>query len=122
MVAKLQSDSVSMDEMIKQLDVPLQSAGALLRDDDSVPSEIVEHVFAVPYLEGDYPIYEGMELDNSEYAVVRLNKVDTVAEADAKIEDAEWISVQGRYGRREMSAMLKALRETGDVTVFPENL
>ncbi len=121
-VAKLQSGSARMDEMIKQLNVPLQSAGVLLRDDDSVSSEIVEYVFAVSYSEDDYPIYDGVELNNGEYVVVRLNQVVAVAEADAKIEEAEWISVQGRYGRREMSAMLKALRETGDVTVFPENL
>jgi len=120
-IEKLNNDASSIDGMLTQLNVPLKTAGVLLRDDESVPSEIVEHVFSLSSADS-YPVFDGVELDNGQFAVVRLNSVVTVTESEAKVEAAEWISVQGEYGRREMLAMLKALRETGDVTVFPENL
>ncbi len=121
LVEKLNNDSTSIENVIKQLNVSLQPAGTLLRDDDSAPEEIVDHVFSIT-MSDNYPIFDSVELDGGEFAVIRLNEVLSVADADANIETAEWISVQGQYGRREMQAMLQALRETGDVTVFPENL
>lgn len=121
-IAMLQKDSNQIDVISKGLGVSVQSPGALLRDDDSVPREIANYVFTLSSIENEYPVFDGVQLDSGQYAVVRLNEVVTITEAEADIETAEWISVQGRYGRREMSAMLKALRETGDVTVFPENL
>ena len=81
----------------------------------------MEHVFSLSFAD-NYPVYEGVELDDGRYAVIRLNGIVSVPESDAKIDMAEWISVQGEYGRREMLAMLQALRETGDVVLFSENL
>ncbi len=120
-IDKLNNDSSNIDDVLKQLNVPLKTAGALLRDDESVPSEIVEHVFSLSSA-NSYPVFDGVELDNGQFAVIKLNDIVAVAESEAKVEAAEWISVQGEYGRREMQAMLKALRETGDVNVFTENL
>lgn len=120
-IDKLNNNSSNIDSMLQQLNVPLVSVGALLRDDESAPSEIVEHVFSLSSA-GSYPVYDGIELDDGQYAVVKLNDVMTVPESGAKVETAEWITVQGEYGRREMQAMLKALRETGDVSIFSENL
>tara|TARA_R110002049_G_scaffold252263_1_gene426766 strand:- start:67176 stop:69077 length:1902 start_codon:yes stop_codon:yes gene_type:complete len=117
----LNNDASEIEDIAKQLNVSLESAGALLRDDESVPNEIVDHVFSLPSADS-YPFFDGALLDDGQFAVIRLNNVVTVAESEAKVETAEWISVQGEYGRREMQAMLKALRETGDVTVFPENI
>ena len=121
LVEELNNDPNDINNVVKQLDVSLKSAGTLLRDDDSAPDEIVDHVFSIS-MSDNYPLFDGVELDSGEFAVIRLNAVLSVADAEASVEAAEWISVQGRYGRREMQAMLKALRETGDVTVFPENL
>ena len=120
-IDKLNNDSSNIDDVLKQLNVSLKTAGALLRDDESVPSEIVEHVFSLSSA-NSHPVFDGIELDNGQFAVIKLNDIVAVAESEAKVETAEWISVQGEYGRREMQAMLKALRETGDVNVFTENL
>jgi peptidyl-prolyl cis-trans isomerase D len=120
-IEKLNNDAAGLDNMLKQLNVTLKLAGVLLRDDESAPSEIVDHVFSLSATDS-YPVFDGVELDNGQFAVVKLNNIVSVAETEAKVETAEWISVQGEYGRREMQAMLKALRETGDVTVFSENL
>lgn len=120
-IEELNNDPSNIDDLIKKNEVSLQSAGALLRDDDSAPNEILDHVFSLSSSDS-YPLFDGVELDNGDFAVIRLNEVLSVADSEANVEAAEWISVQGRYGRREMQAMLSALRETGDVTVFPENL
>ena len=121
-VAELGGNSQDMSSKAEQLNTSLQTAGSLLRDDDSVPSEIVERVFSLSVPSNSEPVFDGIELSDGKYAVIKLNDVIDVDKNTANIEQAEWISLQGQYGRREMSAMLKALRETGDVIVFPENL
>jgi len=121
-IAGLKENSQAMDSVAKELNVPLLTIGSLLRDDDSAPAEIVSRVFSLPAPENNTPVFDGVELSDGKLAVVRLNEVIDADEASTKLEQAELISLQGRYGRREMSAMLKALRETGDVVVFPENL
>jgi peptidyl-prolyl cis-trans isomerase D len=120
-IEKLNNDASTIEAMLNKLNTQLNLVGVLLRDNESVPSEITEHVFSLSSTD-NYPVFDGIELDNGQFAVVRLNDVVAIDESEAKVETAEWISVQGEYGRREMQAMLKALRETGDVTVFPENI
>ncbi len=122
LITDLKSNPASLDSIASQLGMSVQNAGALLRDDSSAPAEIVERVFSLVYEDNNLPVFDGMELSDGKYAVIKLNEVIDVDEAAAKIEQAEWISVEGRYGQREMNAMLKALRETGDVVIFPENL
>ena len=121
-VAELGENTHSMTNKAEELNTSVQTAGSLLRDDDSVPAEIVARVFSLSIPESSGPVFDGVELSDGKYAVIKLNEVIDVDKTTANIEQAEWISLQGRYGRREMSAMLKALRETGDVIVFPENL
>ncbi len=121
-ISKLSSSSTSIEDITKEYNLSLQSAGALSRDDDSVPVEIGERVFSLAYADNSFPSYDGVELSDGTFAIIKLNEVIDVDLSAVNIEQTEWISVQSEYGRREMSAMLKALRETGDVTVFPENL
>ena len=119
-LTELQNGAVEIDQAAKQLNVVLESPGALLRDDNSVPQIILQQAFAMSAPTGGKPALHGFQAQHQQYAIVRLNKVESIP--DASLEAAEWISLQSLYGRREMSAMLKALRETGDVTVFSENL
>ncbi len=121
-ITGLEQNAQAMDDVAKELNTSLQTIGSLLRDDDSAPAEIVSRVFSLPTPENNMPVFDGVELSDGKFAVIRLNEVIDVDEAAANLEQAELISLQGRYGRREMSAMVKALRETGDVVVFPENL
>jgi len=121
-VSKFKASPSSVDDTVKQLELSLQSAGALLRNDDSAPRDIVDRVFSMSNEDNTYPIFDGIELSDGKYAVIKLNEIVDVDSGSAKIEQAEWISVEGRYGRREMTAMMEALRETGDVVIFPENL
>lgn len=100
----------------------LESTGKLLRDDASVSTELLTHVFRMPALQNDQPSVDGFQLSDGRYAIVRLTNIEQVEDSNAAVETAEWISIQGKYGRREMSSMLKALRETGDIAIFTENM
>ena len=100
----------------------LESSGKLLRDDSSVSEQVLGHVFTMPALKNDQPVVDGLQLNDGRYVVIRLNSVEDIENPGTAIEAAEWISMQGKYGRREMSAMLKALRETGDVQINVENM
>ena len=97
----------------------VESSGELLRDDNSLAPQILSHVFSMPAPEDDQPVIDGIQLSDGRYAVVRLNRL---VEPKSTIEQSEWISMQGKYGRREMTAMLKALRENGDVRINAENM
>ncbi len=120
-IKALNNKSLTMQDSAHQKNSKLNKAGALLRDDESIPREVVDHVFAMATTD-KLPVFDGLELNDGVFAVIRLNEVVVVAEKDAVVETADWISVQGKYGRREMQAMLKALRETGDVVIFSGNL
>ena len=60
-------------------------------------------------------------LDDGSHAVVRLHHSETNADA-VKVDQAEWIAQQTGYGQRELNAIAKALRETGDVQIFNDSL
>lgn len=121
-INELENNQQSITQIADKYNTSLLSAGALQRDDDSAPDELVERVFSIASQDADLPIFEGIELSDGSFAIIRLNEILDIEPQNADIEQPEWISLQGRYGRREMSAMMKALRETGDVKVYPENL
>ncbi len=121
-LAKLQDNSDLLKEQASSLGTSVVAAGSLLRDDASVGEELLSKVFEIAIPADGQPEIKGFVLSDGQYAVVRLNEVVETDSTEASLEMSEWISLQGRYGRREMSSMLKSLRETGDVTIFTENL
>lgn len=121
-LTKLRDNSDLLKQQASDLNTEVISAGSLLRDDASVGNELLTKVFEIAIPSDGQPVINGFELSDGNYAIVRLNEVIEVDSENASLEMSEWISLQGRYGRREMSSMLKSLRETGDVTIFTENL
>ena len=122
LIADLQNNVYQIEDAAKEKGMDLKSTAELLRDDKSVPEDVLAHVFTLPVPKNEQPVFDGFQSRDGRYIVIQLNKVVNLQDASAAIEQAEWISTQGKYGRREMSAMLKALRETGDVEVFTEHL
>ena len=118
-LAALKEAPSKLSVLASENEYSVESSGELLRDDASVPSQVLAYVFSMPAPEDSQPVVDGLQLSDGRYAVIRLNRV---AVPDAAVEQAEWISMQGKYGRREMSAILKALRETGDVQINAENM
>ena len=121
-MTKLRDNSDLLKQQASDLNTEVISAGSLLRDDASVGNELLTKVFEIAIPSDGQPVINGFELSDGNYAIVRLNEVIEADSENASLEMSEWISLQGRYGRREMSSMLKSLRETGDVTIFTENL
>ncbi len=119
LIAKLKNVPREFTALTAEKGYSVESSGELLRDDQSVPPQLMSHVFSMPTPKDSQPVVDGLPLSDGRYAVIRLNRVDA---PDAAVEQAEWISMQGKYGRREMSAMIKALRETGDVRINTENM
>jgi hypothetical protein len=60
-------------------------------------------------------------LSDGSHALIRLHHNDSDAE-NTKVDQAEWIAQQTGYGQRELNAIAKALRETGDVQIFSDSL
>ncbi|MEM8843706.1 MAG: SurA N-terminal domain-containing protein [Pseudomonadota bacterium] len=120
-VKNLQSNATQAEAIASDMNVKLETSGALLRDDDSVPGEILDYAFTMRAPSEAQPIVDGLQLNNGDYAVVVLKEVQT-PEDDAVVGQSEWISLQSNYGQREREATLNALRETADVRVYPENL
>ena len=121
-VASLQNNSDLLKQLASDLNSEVVSAGAILRDDGSVESELLAKIFEIEIPSDGQPVINGFELNDGQYAIVRLNEVIETDDANTSLELSEWISLQGQYGRREMQSMLKSLRETGDVIIFTENL
>ncbi len=121
-VATLKNESGQIEPIVDENKFTLESPGALLRNDNSVPAEILTHVFKMRMPHDDKSVVDGFQLNNGTYVVIRLNRIEELDDVSSAIDTAEWISTQGKYGRREISAMLKALRETGDVKIFKENM
>ena len=121
-LTELQNNTDLLKQQASNLDVPVITAGSLLRDDASVGKELLTKVFEIAIPEDGQPVMNGFIMSDGQYAIVRLNEVIEAEDSATTVEMSEWISLQGRYGRREVSSMLKALRETGDVIIFTENL
>ncbi len=122
LVSDLQSNPANIAEVAKDNNSSLQSPGALSRDDDSAPREILAHTFKMPIAENEQPVLDGFQLRDGRYAIVRLNRIEEVKESGENLKAEDWVSEQGKYGRRELTAMMQALKELRDVEVFPEQL
>ena len=118
-VSLLRDTPDQLHNLGKENGYTVESSGELSRDDNSLSQQLVSHVFSMPAPSESRAIVDGLQLGDGRYAVIRLNRIE---EPEVTAETAEWISMQGKYGRREMSAMLKALRETGDIRIDPENM
>ena len=119
-INQLQSNSDNAAEIAAAVSSQIESPGAVYRDDESVPSAIIEHVFAMNKPAESVNTVDGLQLINGDYVVIILKEVE-VAEGGS-VKQGQWISVQNNYGQRERAAVIKALRETADVRVYSENL
>ena len=119
-VNELQQDSNKVDQIASKVNAQVTSAGAIFRDDESMPSEIIEYAFTMQEPADAGTSVDGFQLINGDYAVILLKEVK---EAEGgSVKQGEWMALQSNYGQRERAAAIKALRETANVRVYPENL
>ena len=91
------------------------------RDAEDVPADVLHHAFIIKHSDNDQRVFSGTPTSDAGYLIVRLNMVD-YPELDVTLTPSEWITLQGLYGRREMDAMVKSLREMHEVILYSENL
>lgn len=121
-VEQLQTAPASIDVIAKENNLTLESPAAVLRDDSSIDESIVELAFRIPSEQVSLPKVVGIQLEEYGFVVLKLNNIVAAEDAAVNVEAAEWNATISSYGRRELAAIKRALRETEDVRVFEENL
>ena len=105
--------------LINASDDKLVKIEALNRTDRKLPSALVAKVFSMLKPQGDKKIFDNVILPEGDYVLIGLVSVkDGEAVADTVLQKGFVREVGGR----EQQAVLKALREKADVTLFPENI
>ena len=91
----------------------------LKRIDNKLPPVVITKLFRMSKPQGDVKSFNNAILPEGDYVLMGL--VD-VKDGDATLDKA----LQGQFtqtmGSRERTALLKALRESAEVTLFPENI
>ena len=121
MEANSNQDSAKLKSLAKTHKASIETVQNLRRDDASVPPVFVMQAFQMPLPSVDNFSLSSVALSDGSHAVIRLHHSETNADT-IKVDQAEWVAQQTGYGQRELNAIAKALRETGDVQIFNDNL
>lgn len=96
------------------------SPGELKREDESVPSAIMERVFRLPRpAEGASEIDQAPMPDGT-YALIELHMV-VDGSSQLSESQSQQLTQRVNYGRREFNATVDAIKENAKVEVFQEN-
>tara|TARA_B110000908_G_C10257379_1_gene456531 strand:+ start:65 stop:1978 length:1914 start_codon:yes stop_codon:yes gene_type:complete len=121
MAANPKQSAVKLKRLATAHQSSFETVEKLRRDDASVPPVFVTQAFQMPLPNVDDFSLSTVALSDGSHALIRLHHNDSDAE-NTKVDQAEWIAQQTGYGQRELNAIAKALRETGDVQIFSDSL
>ena len=121
MEADSNQNSAKLKSLAKAHNASVQTTQNLHRDDASIPPVFVMQAFQMPLPSVDNFSLSSVALRDGSHAVIRLHHNETNIDT-VKVDQAEWIAQQTGYGQRELNAIAKALRETGDVQIFNDKL
>lgn len=121
MEANSNQNSAKLKSLAKAHNASVQTTQNLHRDDASIPPVFVMQAFQMPLPSVDNFSLSSVALRDGSHAVIRLHHNETNIDT-VKVDQAEWIAQQTGYGQRELNAIAKALRETGDVQIFNDKL
>ena len=120
MVAQLQS-GIGLYELSDKNTLERIRHGALNRDDDRVPSKIMNRAFTLSRLGLGGPSVGGLALDDGSFALLELH---SVVDGPGALDEAAALQLSQRvnYGSREFRAVLQTIKEDFDVQIFENNL
>ena len=121
MAANPKQSAVKLKRLATAHQSSFETVEKLRRDDASVPPVFITQAFQMPLPNVDDFSLSTVALSDGSHALIRLHHNDSDAE-NTKVDQAEWIAQQTGYGQRELNAIAKALRETGDVQIFSDSL
>ena len=95
--------------------------GALRRDDERVPTEIMNLAFTLSRPGSGGTSVSGLALDDGSFALLELH---SIVDGTGTLDKAQALQLSQRvnYGRREYSAVLQSIKDEFDVQVFESNL
>ena len=120
MLAKLQEGTM-LEMIADENSLDIKAPGALKRDDTSVDSNLIQHVFNLAKPENNKTVADGVPMPDGSYALIELVKViDGKEEIDA--EKIAELSQRVNYGRREFNAIVEDIEEGAEVVIFEDQL
>lgn len=97
----------------------VEKSDDLKRSDSKLSPVLVNKLFSMQKPQEGKKIFDNAILPEGDYVLIGLNDVK---DGDAKLDTALQSRFTQTMGSRERTAMLKALRESAEVTLFPENI
>jgi len=85
---------------------------------------IVRAAFQMPAPGAGAPVFDEVALDSDRRAVIQLSSVvpGDPSEVDSTVRDNLRLALARQYGASESQAMLRALRDRAEITVFADRL
>ncbi len=91
----------------------------LTREQQELPAALVQSLFQLPRPNADQPVYGQVQLDNGDYALIALHRVQdgVLADMEASERQALQASLQRSRGRSNFDHLLQHLRNSADVNI-----
>ncbi|MEJ2529268.1 MAG: SurA N-terminal domain-containing protein [Gammaproteobacteria bacterium] len=111
----------TLDKLAAERGVKIHQAGSIGRNAQDVPSAILGNLFIMPHPQGDAPVYDGIALQNGDYAVIALSKVidGTIDSLQPEEVKAAKESMRRALGQSDFDHMIANMRDNSKI-VIPE--
>lgn len=121
-VVKSLEDGADFTQLAEREKVELREIDDLKRLAENVPQVIRTQAFQMSLTDGK-PAYSGLELQNGNFAIIKLEEVMDSSNGTAEI-DASGITeiLRNQYSMRELEAMYKAMESRADIKIFRDNI
>ncbi|MEM7400586.1 MAG: SurA N-terminal domain-containing protein [Pseudomonadota bacterium] len=111
----------SLESIASENNLEIISHGAVRRDDNRVPGEISQRAFTIEKPSAGNASADGVSQGDGTFALIELSEVNYGSE-EVDATKMQQLSQRVNYGRREFSAVIDAIQESGDVTIFQEQV
>lgn len=121
LLAKLKTNQnwSALTELSLGTEEQVEKLGALTRSDSKANPQIINTAFATTKPAEGKIEYSNVISPNGDYTVVAVTQVIA---GDSKLDDNKLQEFSSYLSNREQSAMMQALREEAEITLYPENL
>ena len=123
-IAQLKKGEATPEAAAKIVNVEWKSAGALKRTDRTIDAKIVQQAFKAAKPQENKPTYDGIRLDNGDYAVFAVNKV-IEPEVD-KLEEAKRLTLKRNLadvrGKSAFDNVLSSLKDNASILIKQDSL
>ena len=107
----------SLEDVAAELELEVEDAGFVARNDSKHPREIVAEAFRVPRLGEDKPAYAGRTLANGDFVLLQVDSVrdGDLSDIGAEAREAFRNNLGQLYGSLETTALLEQLKSDAEI-------